>query len=194
MITEELQQQVKEQMPEKRWIHTLGVIECSIALAERYGANPSSAELAALLHDYCKSWPIEKQRQVLVEHQMTGDLLHYNKSMWHAPAAAAVARYDLGIEDEEVLGAIRYHTSGRENMSLLEKVVCLADYIEPGRHFPGVDKIREKAQESLEAALLMGFDSTVTFLLEMQEKIYPLTILARNDLIDGIKKKKEADE
>lgn len=68
-------------------------------------------------------------------------------------------------------------------MSLLEKIVCLADYIEPGRDFPGVDKIREKAQVSLEEGLVAGFDSTISLLLEKRRVIFPLTVLARNDLV-----------
>jgi predicted HD superfamily hydrolase involved in NAD metabolism len=82
-----------------------------------------------------------------------------------------------------VLDAVRYHTSGREGMSLLEKIICLADYIEPGRQFPGVDEIRELAGHSLELALVAGFDSTIRYLMEQRKPIYPLTVLARNSLL-----------
>lgn len=82
-----------------------------------------------------------------------------------------------------MLDAIRYHTSGRGQMTLLDKVVCLADYMEPGRDFPGVHNIREIAEYSLEKALLAGFDGTIRFLLDKGKRIYPLTLAARNGLI-----------
>jgi len=177
---------VREQMPEKRWKHTLGVMQSSVELAGRFGADPERAELAALLHDYCKYWTVERQRQVLVEKGAAGDLLEYDKQLWHGPAAAEVVREELGIEDSGVLDAIRYHTSGRIGMSLLEKIVCLADYIEPGRDFPGVHNIRKLAEHSLEKALVAGFDSTISFLLEKGGRIYPLTVIARNSLIEEL--------
>lgn len=180
---EELLELVQAQMPAKRWKHTLGVMETSVILARRFGADPDKAELAALLHDYCKFWPVERQRQVLVDNGAEEDLLAYDKSLWHGPAAAIVIRQELGIDDPEVVNAVRWHTSGREEMTLMDCIVCLADYMEPGRDFPGVNKIRELAEHSLEEALLAGFDSTLSFLLEKKQPIYPLTVLARNWLI-----------
>lgn len=181
-----LREQVKHAMPEKRWAHTLGVMESAVELAGRYGYDPDKAELAALLHDYCKYWPVEKQRDALVAHKAQGDLLDHDKALWHGPAAAAVIPGELGVTDVEVLDAVRWHTSGRVGMTLLDKIVCLADYIEPGRDFPGVHRIRKLAEHSLEEALVAGFDSTISFLLEKGSKIYPLTVLSRNALLDEI--------
>src|SRR5690606_35476874 len=94
-----------------------------------------------------------------------------------------IAQRDYGVQDPEVLDAIRWHTSGRIGMTKLDKIVCLADYIEPGRDFPGVDKIREFAEHNLDKALLAGFDTTIVFLTEQGKTIYPTTVLARNDLV-----------
>jgi predicted HD superfamily hydrolase involved in NAD metabolism len=179
---------VQLQMPAKRWIHVQGVMLSAVKLAQQYGADVEKAELAALLHDYCKFWPVDRQAQVLMDNGMAEDLLENDKQLWHGPAAACFVRNEFGIEDEEVLDAIRYHTSGRVNMTLLDKIICLADYIEPGRDFPGVDKIRKKAENSLEKALIAGFDSTIEFLISKKQKIYPLTILARNARIEEISK------
>lgn len=176
-------EQVKAQMPAKRWNHTLGVMEAAVELARRFGANPEQAELAALLHDYCKYWPADRQWKVLEAKGEDPQLLEYDKALWHGPAAAIVIQEELGIADPEVIEAVRWHTSGRVGMSLLDKIVCLADYIERGRDFPGVHKIRELAEHSLEKALLAGFDSTLLFLLEKQGIIYPLTVMARNALL-----------
>jgi len=186
MNCERLIAAVKEQMPERRWLHTLGVMETSVLLAKRFGADPVKADLAAILHDYCKYWPVQDQANIIRENDLPQDLLDYDKELWHSHAGAYIAQTQFGIDDEEILDAIRYHTSGREHMTLLDKVVCLADYMEPNRDFPGVHNIREIAEHSLEKALIAGFDSTISFLLSKGKRIYPLTILTRNDLLTQI--------
>ncbi|WP_375295242.1 bis(5'-nucleosyl)-tetraphosphatase (symmetrical) YqeK [Paenibacillus sp.] len=180
---------VEREMPAKRWRHTLGVVESSVALAERFGADVEKARIAAILHDVAKYWPVEKQRQaILADGDEAGlDTLLYDKELWHSHAGAFVARRDFGVGDAEALDAIRYHTSGRPGMTKLEKIVCLADYIEPGRDFPGVDTLRELSEKSLEEALVAGFDGTLRFLIEQGKRIYPLTVLTRNDLLTQIR-------
>ncbi|KHL92241.1 phosphohydrolase [Paenibacillus sp. IHB B 3415] len=180
---EALIEAVSDQMPDKRWKHTLGVMESSVKLAQRYGADPERAETAAILHDVAKYWPVERMREIIEQNGLSTELLKYDKQLWHAEVGAFAAEHDYGITDTEVLDAIRYHTSGRENMSLLEKIVCLADYIEPGRDFPGVDEIRRLAKVSLEEGLIAGLDSTISLLLEKRRIVFPLTVLARNDLV-----------
>lgn len=180
---EQLIRIVREQMPARRWEHTLGVMESAVELARRFGGDPVKADLAAILHDCAKYWPVDRQRQVIEDNGLPRELLDYDKSLWHAPAGAWFAEHELGVTDSEVLDAIRYHTSGRVGMTLLDKIVCLADYIERGRQFPGVERIRELAQQDLDRALVAGFDSTISHLLELGKPIFPLTILARNDLI-----------
>ncbi|ETT57427.1 bis(5'-nucleosyl)-tetraphosphatase (symmetrical) YqeK [Paenibacillus sp. FSL H8-0457] len=180
---DELIEAVSSQMPPKRWEHTKGVMETAVILAGRFGADPVKADLAAILHDVAKYWPVQKLHQMMVEHKLSEELLHYDKQLWHAEVGAFVAEHEYGVTDAEVLDAIRYHTSGRIGMTLLDKVVCLADYMEPGRDFPGVNNIRELANHSLEEALAAGFDSTIGHLLSRRQIIFPLTVLARNDLI-----------
>ncbi len=186
MNREQIMQSVRNRMPEKRWIHTVGVMETSVILAKRFGANSVQAELAAILHDVCKYWSIEQQAQLLIDQCLGGDIREYNKELWHAIVGAYIAKTEYHIDDEEVLDAIRYHTSGRAHMTLLDKVVCLADYIEPNRDFPGVQQIRALAEHHLDKALLAGFDTTIEYLIQQNTQIYPLTIIARNDLIKQI--------
>lgn len=186
---EALIEQVSGQMPDKRWKHTLGVMESSVELAHRYGADPARAETAAILHDVAKYWPVERMREVIEQNGLSAELLSYDKQLWHAEVGAYVAEHDYGIQDAEVLDAIRYHTSGRENMTLLDKIVCLADYIEPGRDFPGVNEIRRLAGSSLEEGLIAGFDSTISLLLAKRRIVFPLTVLARNDLVRTLEDK-----
>lgn len=180
---------VSGQMPAKRWKHVEGVMQTAVELARRYGADPVKADLAALLHDLAKFWPVERQEAVIRENGLNTELLDHDKQLLHAEVAAFISQRDYGVDDPEVLDAIRYHTSGRVGMTQMDKIVCLADYIEPGREFPGVERIRELAEVSLEEALLAGFDSTISFLLEKKKAIFPLTVLARNDLIAQLKKR-----
>lgn len=186
---EELMTAVSGQMPERRWGHTLGVMESAVALAHRYDEDPQRADLAALLHDVAKYWPIDQQEAVIRDHQLNLELLDYDKQLLHAEVGAFVAKEKYGVQDSGVLDAIRYHTSGRIGMTKLDKIICLADYIEPGRDFPGVGRIRELAEHSLEEALVAGLDSTISFLIEKRKRIFPMTVLARNDLIRQISRK-----
>ncbi|HZG84121.1 MAG TPA: bis(5'-nucleosyl)-tetraphosphatase (symmetrical) YqeK [Paenibacillus sp.] len=189
MTVEEAMALVEREMPAKRWKHTLGVVESAVALAERFGGDAEKARVAAILHDVAKFWPVDRQRAAIEEEGAPAglDTLLYDKELWHSHAGAYAAKRDFGVADEEVLDAIRYHTSGRVGMTKLDKIICLADYIEPGRDFPGVDRLRELAKTSLEEALVAGFDGTIRFLLEQGKRIYPLTVLTRNDLITYIR-------
>lgn len=186
---EKLREATRRQMPEKRWKHTLGVVATAIELAERFGGDVQKAELAALLHDYCKAWATDRMEKIIREEGLPEELLYFEKELWHAHVGAWTVEREHAIDDSEVLDAIRYHTSGREGMTKLDKIVCLADYIEPGRDFPGVNKIRKLAEHHLEEALTAGFDSTILLLLEKGKRILPLTVMARNDLIKERKEK-----
>lgn len=174
---------VSQQMPERRWIHTLGVMSTSRTLAEKYGEDPERAELAAIIHDVAKFWAIDEQRQYIVQHQLDTDLLQYNKELWHAEIGSHVAWAQYGVEDQGIRDAIRYHTSGRADMSMLEKIVWLADYIEPNRDFPGVEEARRLAEQSMDEAILFGLNATIILLVEKHRIIYPGTLAARNSLI-----------
>lgn len=191
MNREAMIESVKAEMPERRWLHVQGVMATSIELANRFGADPVRTELAAILHDVTKYWPTARMEQIIREEQLPQELLDYDKELWHAHVGAFIAERDYGVTDPEILDAIRYHTSGRVGMTLLEKIVCLADYMEPGRDFPGVNKIRSEAEHSVEKALLAGFDSTVTFLVEKGKRIFPLTVLARNDMVRQVMEAEE---
>jgi predicted HD superfamily hydrolase involved in NAD metabolism len=176
---------VKEQLTEHRYIHTIGVMETAIELAKRYGADTKKAELAAIFHDYAKFRPKEEMRQIIIDQNMPQDLLVHNTELWHAPVGAYLVEKEAGVTDSEVLDAIRYHTSGRPNMTILEKIVYVADYIEPGRIFPGVQEVRELAKQDLDKALIQSLKNTITFLLKKNQAVYPDTIFTYNSLVTG---------
>ncbi len=174
---------VKPQLTEHRYVHTLGVMETAIRLAEKYGADSKKAELAAIFHDYAKFKPKEEMRQIIVEQKMPAILLEFNSELWHAPVGAYLAEKEAGIKDEETLDAIRFHTSGRVGMTLLDKVIYLADYIEPGRHFPGVDEVREMAESDLNIALIQSMKNTIQFLMKKNQPVFPDTFNAYNSIV-----------
>ncbi|MGM9928601.1 MAG: bis(5'-nucleosyl)-tetraphosphatase (symmetrical) YqeK [Bacillus sp. (in: firmicutes)] len=177
---------VKEQLTESRYVHTIGVMESAISLAERYGADVKKAETAAIFHDYAKYRPKEEMKRIIEEQRMPEELLSFHSEMWHAPVGAYLVEKEVGITDEEVLSAITYHTSGRADMTLLEKIVFLADYIEPGRNFPGVDEVRALAEKDLDVAVVQAMRNTITFLLKKNTRIYPDTFYAYNDLVQKL--------
>lgn len=183
MNKEDILQSVKSQMTEKRFIHTLGVMETARKLAKKYGADEEKAEIAALIHDVAKCWPVKEQSAYITEHQLDVNILHYDKELWHAEVGAHYAFAEYGIDDEDMRYAIRYHTSGRMGMSLLEKIIWVADYIEPNRSFDGVEKARKLAKTSLEEAILYGLNNTIIFLIAKGKVIYPTTLDARNDIL-----------
>jgi predicted HD superfamily hydrolase involved in NAD metabolism len=174
---------VKTQLTDHRYQHTLGVMESALILAKQYGADEQKAETAAIFHDYAKFRPKDEMREIIVAQGFPEELLQFNAELWHAPVGAYLVEKEAGITDPEVLAAIRYHTSGRTGMSLLEKVIYLADYIEPGRQFPGVDIVREMAKENLDKALIKALQNTILFLLKKNQMIYPDTFFTYNELI-----------
>lgn len=183
MNKEQILNSVQSQMTEKRFIHTLGVMKSARELAEQYGENVEAAELAALIHDVAKCWPVKQQAAYILEHKLDTSLLNYEKELWHAEIGAHYARTQYGVTDDDICAAIQYHTSGRAQMSLLEKIVWVADYIEPNRSFPGVEEARRLAEISLEKAILYGLNSTIILLIEKNKNVYPTTIHARNDIL-----------
>lgn len=174
---------VQKQLTEHRYIHTIGVMETAIELANRYGADEKKAELSAIFHDYAKFRPKSEMKEIIIEQQMPRELLYFNSELWHAPVGAFLVQSEVGIRDAEILDAIKYHTSGRINMTLLEKVIYLADYIEPGRHFPGVDEVRDMAKQDLDDALIQSIKNTIIFLMKKNQSIYPDTFLTYNALV-----------
>lgn len=178
---------VKQQLTERRYQHTLGVMDTAIDLANRYDVDRKNAELAAIFHDYAKFRPKEEMKQIILSQNMPRNLLEHHHELWHAPVGAYLVRTEVGVDEREVLDAIKYHTSGRENMTMLEKVIYLADYIEPGRQFPGVDEVRELAKENLNMAMIQAFRNTIQFLINKNQPVYPDTFLAYNTLLFEIR-------
>ncbi|WP_202080719.1 bis(5'-nucleosyl)-tetraphosphatase (symmetrical) YqeK [Caldalkalibacillus salinus] len=184
MKKEDMLKLVQEQITTGRYEHTLGVVQSAVKLAQRFSPNDlEKAEVAAIFHDYAKFRDKHEMARIIEEQdEIPDDLLQYHHELWHAPVGAYLVQTEVGIADIVVLDAIRFHTTGRVNMTIVEKIVCLADYIEPGRRFPGVDEVREQAETNLDQALAQALGNTIGFLESKGQKVYPLTIAAYNDL------------
>nr|WP_317945720.1 bis(5'-nucleosyl)-tetraphosphatase (symmetrical) YqeK [Carnobacterium maltaromaticum] len=178
-----LLERVQMQMSERRFKHVLGVEEMAIALAGRYGASLEAASIAALTHDYAKERDSDEMREIIQREGFPLELLEYGNEIWHGPVGAYLVQKELGIDDEDILDAIRHHTVGASEMSLLEKIIYVADYIEPGRDFPGVAEARKLAITDLDAAVAFETKHTLLYLIEKNAKICPLTIATYNSWV-----------
>lgn len=187
MDIKEIETDLSNKLSKKRFIHTLGVVNSAMYLAKKYGANIEDAHLAALLHDCAKEIPLLEMRDLVTDLPCDQDMLH-SGALLHGLAGMVLANTQYGVTNPDILEAIRVHTTGKENMSKLDKIIFLADYIEPNRNFPGVNDIRLAAEQSLDAGVLCGFDMTIRHLIDSGDSIYPLTILSRNDLLRHMKK------
>jgi len=166
----------------KRIPHVLGAEQEAIRLAERYGADVEKARRAALLHDCTKRLLMPEQKALCAHYGIELDEMEqWALKLLHSKTGAAIARDRFGVDDE-IYSAIFYHTTGRANMSLLEKVIYLADYIEPSRDFPGVEELRKACYEDLDQGLLMGLEMTVEEMTAMGNPVHPATLEARDAL------------
>ncbi|MDF2884673.1 MAG: phosphohydrolase [Clostridiaceae bacterium] len=167
-----------------RYIHSLNVSKTAVKLAELYGADINKAKIAGLIHDCAKKLSNEELLIIFKNNNIKVDAVSINSpQLLHGWAAAIIAEQTMGINDEEILSAVKYHTTGKKNMSLLEKIIYIADYIEPGRDFEGVDELRKMAYESLDEGLLKAFDSTIEYVIERNQLIHLDTIEGRNFLL-----------
>lgn len=178
---EKIELAIRPRMTEKRFLHTLGVADTAKALAKRYGEDPQKAELAGLLHDVCKYADRDWMQEQIIQHTLDTRLLSYHHELWHGPVGSLVAKYEFGVEDEDVLNAIRFHTTGREGMSNLEKIIYISDLIEPSREFPKVDKLRVFAEQDLNVAMQESIRHTVQFLIKKKQRVFPDSFACYND-------------
>lgn len=162
----QLIQAVQKELTYSRFVHTLGVAATAAALAERYGADMEKADTAGILHDCAKYKSTDEMEHMLrSEGYSISPLEKGNGALLHAKAGSVMAKKQFGIEDEEILGAIAWHTTGKPDMTLLEKILYVADYIEPGRNqAPNLEKIRVVSFENLDRALCMILKDTLDYL------------------------------
>ncbi|HEL9599016.1 TPA: bis(5'-nucleosyl)-tetraphosphatase (symmetrical) YqeK [Streptococcus suis] len=170
-----------------RFQHVLGVEQAALALADRYGCDPKKASLAALLHDYAKEVEDQVFLDLIAKYDLDRALLNWDNNIWHGVVGAYKIAEDFGLEDEEIFQAIQRHTVGAGQMTLLDKVLYVADYIEPNRDFPGVDEARRIAKESLDKAVAYETAQTISYLAKKGIPIYPQTLETYNGYVSYLK-------
>lgn len=173
---------MSEKLQEKRFKHSMNVAEAAKALAERYGEDTERAYVCGLLHDIEKNAPDEEQMKYLLRFPDIPEVVVKTPKLWHAAAGAAFVRDELGIDDSEMISAIKYHTTAKADMTMLEKIIYIADFISDERDYPGVDEVREAAFDDINKAILIGTRFTLEDLLRQGRVINQDTIDAYNEV------------
>ncbi len=186
----ELKEIVKSKMSLKRFTHTLGVVEMSEKLAKIYNANIEKCKVAALLHDICKEMNMEYIKNICKNNfinELSEEDLENNEIL-HGFAGAYYVKTELGINDKEILNAIKYHTVGAKNMTLVEKIVYIADAIEYGRNYPSVVEIREETFKNLDKGILMEIEHKEEYLESIGKKSHPNTDELKKEILKELNK------
>lgn len=189
MTREEQLRKLSHALDGQRLAHCIGVETTAVRMAQRFGVDERKASQAGLLHDCAKNCTLEK----MVELMRSGgeepdEIMKHSRALLHAPAGAVMARTDYGEQDEDVLHAIRWHTTGCARMSELDKIIYLADMIEPNRKpYPGLEELRAKCMEDLDGAMRMALEQSQAYVRERNSRLHPDTQSA----LDALSGKKE---
>lgn len=177
---------LREKLSEKRYQHSINVSKKAVYLAEKYGADIEKAKIAGLLHDITKQIDETEQLHIISDAGMSlSETEMKNIKLWHAVSGMAFLKARLNINDSDILNAVRYHTTGRANMSLLEKIVFVADMISEDRIFEGVEKVRALAEENLDKAVCFSSILSIEWLIEKKQVIAFNTLNAYNDTVSS---------
>lgn len=180
LSSDEIVAKEKANMDDKRFQHCVRVSETAKKLARLNNYSENKAALAGFVHDYAKQVPVEEYRKVIKNENFDQDLLNWNRAIWHGIVGTYFIKKDLKITDPEILQAVRRHTTADIEMTTLDKIVFMADFIEPGRDFPGVDEARKITYNDLDEGVGYQLAHTLEFLIEQRNKIYPRTLEAYN--------------
>ncbi|HZK24244.1 MAG TPA: bis(5'-nucleosyl)-tetraphosphatase (symmetrical) YqeK [Oscillospiraceae bacterium] len=178
-----LQQQLRAILSPKLYAHCAGVAQTAADLAVLLGCDCQKARLAGWLHDCAREWPAEKLFAFAAHNHIAVDRYTQRAPViLHAPVGAVVAK-KWGITDREILAAIRKHTLGEPEMTTLEQLVYLADKIEPHRSYPGVEALRDLAQQNFQQALIQASANSISYLLEKRQLVHPQALAFWNWLV-----------
>ena len=176
----ELVDRLRASLKDKRFHHVLRVEQTAIKLAQANGVDVERASIACLCHDYAKQRPDQDFIDEIHQKGLDPDLLNYGNAIWHGIVGAELIKDELGIWDEDILNAVRHHTTGAAVMSKLEQIIYMADYIEPARDFAGVETARQLTTEDLGAGVAYQTKHTLEYLIENNKPVYPKTIETYN--------------
>ena len=172
--TENLKERIKKALTKERFTHSMGVVKMAEGLAKIYKEDEKKAYTAAILHDCAKNIDLETSLKKCEDYDVYLDESERkNPLLIHAKLGEKIAEYEYGIKDRDILNAIKWHTVGRKGMSTLEKIIFVADMIEKGRTFPGVENLRKLAREDLDSAVKECILNTIKFNEEKNKEIHP---------------------
>lgn len=172
-----LEKKLSKKLDKKRFAHTIGVAYTAVNLAMAHGDELYDAYLAGLLHDNAKCISSEQKRKLCKRYHIAlNEAEEKNPDLLHAKLGAVLAKEEYGVEDAFIINAIRYHTTGRPGMTELEKIIYIADYIEPNRkRLPEMSKIRKAAYRDLNEAMVLILQNTLHYLTDKKASIDQLT-------------------
>lgn len=172
---------LKQNLSPKRFRHSCNVARAARQLAQKYGADVEKAYFAGLVHDICKEVPFDAQLKMVRESGLAPDEAElHSRKLWHGIAGAYFLKQEFGVEDEDILLAVRFHTVGRAGMSLLEEIIYIADMISDERDYKGVGRMRRLAYEDLQAAMLEALRDSAASVLKKGALLPQYTIAAYN--------------
>lgn len=187
-----IRKKLKKKLDEQRYEHTLGVAFTAMSLAMKYDVDLHKAELAGLLHDCAKCMPDERKLHKCEKYKIPiSETERKNPSLLHSKLGAYLAEHKYGVKDPEILNAILYHTTGHADMTMLEKIIFVADYIEPRRNkAPNLSKVRKLAFEMMDEAVCKIMKDTLSYLEKKNAVIDDETMHAYEFYASETKKKK----
>lgn len=175
---------IKSRMSDYRYTHSVNVSKEAVRLAKKYGADTEKTAVAGILHDITKETPKEEQLQIMTDGGIILDNVQEKSTkLWHGISGSVYIRDILKITDEDILNAVRYHTTGRAGMSLLEKIIFIADFTSAERDYNGVKTMRKKADKALENAMLYGLQFTLKDLSKRAMIIHPDALACYNEIV-----------
>ena len=191
MTLEAMEQKLVGMLTPARYTHSLGVMETAVKMAHRFGADPEKARLAGLLHDCAKDIDCDEMLPLCDKLGVALDpVKREQKGLIHADLGAKLLETEFGITDPEIIGAVKYHTLGRENMTDLEKILYLADMIEPNRRsYDGLEELRRLCKTNLNCAMLFGVERSIDHIRHKRKKLHSQTLAAQQYFLTLCKEK-----
>lgn len=181
--TEEYIKLIKSRLSPYRFHHSMCVADKAKELAERHGLDGEKAYIAGILHDVTKETDYAEQRRLIEQFEPMTELEIRNKKVYHQMSGAAFVQSELGITDPDIISGIRYHTTGREDMTLFEMIIYLADFTSADRNYPDVDIMRKKTDENLLDGMLYSLSYTICSIVKQGRQIHPDTINCYNYIV-----------
>lgn len=186
MNIEYLKDKLKNKVSEKRYNHSLEVLKTAIELGEIYNyPNMEEIKISAILHDYAKNFEIDELQKLTIKYFPEEKNYIDFLPILHGYVAAGIIQDEFNISNINIINSIKYHTTGRRDITLLEKIIYLADAIEPTRDYPNVDKIRNLAKINLDEAIFLEVNLKIKHLIDTNSLIHPYTIEMRNYLLES---------